>query len=59
VRDAGRADRHEPPCNPYVGSAQWSTAHRNSYAQDSSPFPGPAPGDRVVVQQHLFANEVP
>lgn len=41
------ADGFEPPCNPYLSSPVWGGSHRASYAQASSPFPGPAPGDPV------------
>lgn len=41
------ADGHEPPCNPQLAGSVWSGSHRSSYAQASSPFPGPAPGDRI------------
>ncbi len=34
-------DGHEPPCNPFLGSSVWSSPHRGSYAQGSSPLPGP------------------
>jgi hypothetical protein len=36
------ADGEEPPCNPHLSDAAWSGSHRNSYAQASSPLPGPA-----------------
>ena len=52
-------DRHEPPCNPYAASTAWSTNHRSSYAQGSSPFPGPHPGDEVLWQDLQFGNEIP
>jgi len=32
----------EPPCNPALADSPWPAAHRGSYAQDSSPLPGPA-----------------
>lgn len=41
------ADGDEPPCNPYLAGDVWSQSHRNSYAQGSSPYPGPEPGDQV------------
>jgi hypothetical protein len=43
-------DRHEPPCNPALAKSPWSAAHRGSYAQASSPFDGPRPGQQVDVQ---------
>lgn len=53
------SDGNEPPCNPHVASPAWSTNHRNSYAQGSSPYPGPHPGDDVVWQDITFPNELP
>ena len=53
------ADGHEPPCNPFVASTAWSTNHRASYAQGSSPFPAPHPGDDVIWQDLFFENEIP
>jgi len=44
------ADAFEPPCNPFLSSPSWAGSHRNSYAQASSPFPAPAPGDPVRYQ---------
>ena len=41
------ADGFEPPCNPFLSSPVWGESHRGSYAQASTPFPGPAPGDAV------------
>ncbi len=40
-------DGHEPPCNPQLAGSVWSGSHRSSYAQASSPFAGPAPGDPI------------
>lgn len=37
-------DGHEPPCNPALADSPWPMPHRNSYAQASSPYPGPAAG---------------
>ncbi len=45
------ADGHEPPCNPALAQSPWAAAHRGSYAQASSPLPGPRPGQRIDVQQ--------
>ncbi|MGH3330116.1 MAG: hypothetical protein ACRDPJ_02315, partial [Nocardioidaceae bacterium] len=45
------ADGHEPPCNPALAPSPWAAAHRGSYAQASSPLPGPGPGQRIDVQQ--------
>jgi hypothetical protein len=42
----------EPPCNPHLSDSAWSGSHRNSYAQASSPFPGPAgPAEHVNVDR--------
>lgn len=46
------ADGFEPPCNPFLSSSTWGASHRSSYAQASSPFPGPAAGD-AVRHQHV------
>lgn len=43
------ADGFEPPCNPYLSSPTWAGSHRSSYAQASSPFPGPEAGDTVTA----------
>ncbi len=40
-------DGHEPPCNPQLAGSVWAGSHRSSYAQASSPFSGPAPGDPI------------
>jgi hypothetical protein len=49
-------DGAEPPCNPHLSDAPWSGSHRNSYAQASSPFPGPAgPSAHVNVDRTGFA----
>ncbi len=50
---------NEPPCNPFVAGPAWSTTHRNSYAQGSSPYPAPHPGDDVIWQDVTFENEIP
>lgn len=52
-------DGAEPPCNPYQASSEWGTNHRSSYAQGSSPFPAPQPGDRVAWQDLSFRLEIP
>lgn len=49
----------EPPCNPYLADSAWAGNHRGSYAQASSPFPGPSgPADGIGVQ-HLALSAVP
>lgn len=53
------ADGFEPPCNPFLSSPTWAGAHRNSYAQASSPFPAPQPGDTVGVQHTVGTFGVP
>ncbi len=43
-------DGAEPPCNPHLAPSPWAASHRNSYAQASSPLPGPAgPAAQVNV----------
>jgi hypothetical protein len=53
------SDGEEPPCNPFVGSLEWSTNHRNSYASGSSPFPGPRAGDAIAYQDITLGNDSP
>jgi hypothetical protein len=53
------ADGHEPVCNPYLGSGVWSAPHRASYAQDSSAYPGPEPGDAIAYQHRPYGDDVP
>lgn len=43
----------EPLCNSSAADSPWSTTHRSSYAQASSPFAGPAPGQNVTAE-HLI-----
>lgn len=43
-------DGHEPPCNPALADSPWPMPHRNSYAQASSAFPGPAAGQPASYQ---------
>lgn len=50
-------DGAEPPCNPHLADSPWASNHRNSYAQASSPFPGPVgPAERVNVDHDGFAS---
>ena len=50
-------DGAEPPCNPHLADSPWASNHRNSYAQASSPFPGPTgPAERVNVDHDGFAS---
>jgi hypothetical protein len=50
-------DGAEPACNPHLADSPWASNHRNSYAQASSPFPGPAgPAERVNVDHDGFAS---
>ena len=43
-------DGLEPPCNPHLARSVWAANHRNSYAQGSSPAPGPVgPPGRIDV----------
>lgn len=52
------ADGHEPRCNPHLAQSHWAGAHRGSYAQASSPFPGPKPG-QDVKHSHTSVSGVP
>lgn len=52
------ADGHEPQCNPHLAQSHWAGAHRGSYAQASSPFPAPEPGEEVTTG-HTQINGVP
>jgi hypothetical protein len=45
---------HEPLCNPSVTDSPWGTTHRASYAQASSPFAGPAPGQTVTADHVIL-----
>jgi len=38
----------EPICSAAFGDTVWAGSHRSSYAQGSSPFPGPAAGANVT-----------
>ena len=51
-------DGHEPPCNPALAESPWSASHRGSYAQASTPYPGPAPG-QAVRYEHTSLPGVP
>ena len=51
------ADGAEPPCNPHLARSPWPSNHRSSYAQASSPLPGPTgPAERVNVDRDGFAS---
>jgi hypothetical protein len=51
------ADHAEPPCNPHLADSPWAGNHRNSYAQASSPFPGPnGPAERINVDHDGFTS---
>lgn len=50
------ADGDEPRCNPALAQSPWPGAHRNSYAQASSPFPGPEPGEPVTYRHMDFTS---
>lgn len=53
------SDGNEPVCNPFLADSPWPGAQRGSYAQHSSPLPGPTgPANRVVVA-HLSTPSVP
>jgi hypothetical protein len=50
-------DGAEPACNPHLADSPWASNHRSSYAQASSPFPGPVgPAERVNVDHDGFAS---
>jgi hypothetical protein len=51
-------DGHEPPCNPALADSPWSASHRAGFAQASSPFAGPAPG-QAIVASHTELGVVP
>src|SRR4051794_18127437 len=53
------ADGFEPPCNPFLSSPVWGGSHRGPYAQASTPFPGPAPGDSVRFDHETGVLGVP
>lgn len=53
------ADGFEPPCNPFLSSPSWAGSHRNSYAQASSPYPAPEPGDQIRRQHTVGVLGVP
>lgn len=51
------ADGAEPVCNPHLADSPWAGNHRNSYAQASSPFPGPVgPAEEISVDHDGFAS---
>ncbi len=51
------ADGAEPRCNRHLAASPWAGNHRSSYAQASSPFPGPTgPAGRINVDHDGFAS---
>lgn len=52
-------DGHEPPCNPFLADSPWAGNHRGSYAQASSPYPGPVGPASAVGVRHLALTAVP
>jgi len=52
------SDGNEPPCNPALADSAWSASHRGSYAQASSPFPGPVAG-APITHAHTDLGAVP
>ncbi len=52
-------DGDEPPCNPFLADSPWAGNHRGSYAQASSPFPGPVGPASAVGVRHLAVTAVP
>jgi hypothetical protein len=50
-------DGAEPACNPHLADSPWAGNHRNSYAQASSPYPGPTgSAERINVDHDGFAS---
>lgn len=39
----------EPVCNPHLAQSPWSASHRASYAQASSPLPGPSVAQHSTI----------
>ncbi len=56
--DDDTSPNDEPPINPFLADSPWPMAHRNPYCQASSPYPGPEPGDDLIVD-HMLASPVP
>ena len=50
-------DPDEPPCNPTLSGPWWGASHRSSYAQASSPFPGPVDDDATA--RHVALPGIP
>ncbi len=51
------ADGADPACNPHLADSPWPGNHRNSYAQASSPFPGPTgPASHINVDHDGFTS---
>ena len=46
-------DPDEPPQNPYLADSVWSTTHRNSYCQGSSPYAGPSEAPVGEIEDYL------
>ncbi len=46
-------DPNEPPQNPYLADSVWSTTHRNSYCQGSSPYAGPSEAPVGEIEDYL------
>jgi len=46
-------DPNEPPKNPYLADSVWSTTHRDSYLQGSSPYTGPTEAPAGEVEDYL------
>ncbi len=56
-RPVGSPRGEEPACNPHLADSPWPGNHRSSYAQASSPFPGPTgPAEQVNVDHDSFAS---
>jgi hypothetical protein len=42
-----------------LSQSHWAGAHRGSYAQASSPYPGPEPGQHIEHSHTSLSNGVP
>ncbi len=46
-------ETNEPPANPFLADSAWPMAHRNSYQQGSSPYPGPTEPPTGEIEDFL------
>lgn len=42
----------EPPFHPYLADSPWPISHRNTYAQASSPLPGPTLSSEMMLKDY-------